>query len=136
MPTFRYNKLVRDKIVDFHIACGHAPDAKYLKDKQLVQALCKKLHEEADEVDGALTVEQLVEEVADVQQIINDLCKAADIPRANVEAVRKLKERKKGGFMTGAFITTVTIPNEDDEWARYCRREPKKYPEVRDDKEE
>lgn len=132
MPTFRYNKLVRDKIARFHIEAGHELDHEYLKDRKLLDALCRKLHEEADEVNGALGLEQLVEEIADVQQIIDDICAVSGIEKMDIENVRSKKEKKKGGFKKGVYIKTVHMPNEDDEWVEYCRRDPKKYLEIED----
>ncbi len=79
MPTFRYAKLVRDHIADWHVESGHSPKVAYLEGDKLVRALCEKLHEEADEVDGALDRQNLIEELADIQQIINDLCAVESI---------------------------------------------------------
>lgn len=131
MPTFKYHKLVRDKIAQFHLDAGHTPSVVHLQNEELVEALCKKLHEEADEVNGALNQKELTEEIADVQQIINDLCVVARIAQKDVEDVRLKKEQRKGGFQKGVYIDTVHIPNEDDEWAQYCRKSPEKYPEVK-----
>lgn len=130
MPTFRYDKLVRDKIGKWHVEAGHTPAITHLKGKELVAALCKKLHEEADEVDGALSQEELVEEIADVQQIIDDLCAVADIEKRVLDDIKKKKAAKKGGFKDGVYISTVAMPDENDKWAIYCRKSPDKYPEV------
>ena len=130
MPTFRYAKLVRDNIPGFHIESGHTYVGKKLEGKELVDALVAKLHEETDEVDGALIRDELVEELADVQQIINDLCVVSSISNEELLAVMTKKTARKGGFLQGEYIDTVTIPNEADEWAAYCRQAPEKYPEV------
>lgn len=130
MPTFRYDKLVRDNIAQFHLDAGHTPVVTRLKGKELVAALCKKLHEEADEVDGALSEAALAEEIADVQQIIDDLCAVANISKTEVEKAREKKEKKKGGFQKGVYVETVYIPNEADEMVTYCRRDPEKYLEI------
>ncbi|MNL51049.1 hypothetical protein D3C87_1741160 [compost metagenome] len=92
--------------------------------------MSEKLHEEADEVSSAASREELIEEIADVRQILDDLCAEVDISEAEVTTSRAKKLAKKGGFRDGCYIETVTIPNENDEWAQYCRKSPEKYPEV------
>lgn len=130
MPTFRYDKLVRDTIGELHIDAGHVPEITHLSNDELVVALCKKLREEADEVDEALNEQELIEELADVQQIIDDLCAVTGISKVILEEQKKQKADKKGGFQKGVYISTVTIPDENDEWAVYCRKSPEKYPEI------
>ncbi len=131
MPTFRYAKLVRDNIPGFHLASGHTISGRQLVSDELKQALITKLHEEADEVSGALSREELIEEIGDVQQIINDLCATQDITTEELNTVMAKKADRKGGFQNGEYIDTVTIPNEDDKWAQYCRQAPEKYPEIK-----
>lgn len=130
MPTFKYAKLVRDNIAKWHVESGHTPKTKKLKGEELKKALFKKLHEEADEVSVALSRDELIEEISDVQQIIDDLCAVENIQKSEVEAARKIKRERKGGFREGIYIDTVTIPDEKDKWAKYCRSQPEKYPEV------
>lgn len=131
MPTFKYAKLVRDNIADWHTHAGHTPKVTHLKGKQLIRALCKKLHEEADEVDAALSRNELIEEIADVQQILDDICTVENIKKSEVESTQAKKFEQKGGFQNGIYIDTVYMPNEDDRWAKYCRKNPRKYPELK-----
>ena len=132
MPTFRYAKLVRDNIPSFHIESGHTFTGRTLKGKELVDALVAKLHEEADEVDGALSPDELIEELADVQQIIDDLCTVSGIRKEDMTNVMAKKAARKGGFLQGKYIETVTMPTEDDKWVVYCRNAPDKYPEIKE----
>lgn len=130
MPTFRYAKLVRDKIPGWHKQSGHSVAGRQLKGDELRAALIQKLHEEADEVSGALSQEELIEEIGDVQQIIDDLLTNEGITKETLQTVMKKKADRKGGFKKGEYIDTVTIEDENDKWAQYCRRSPEKYPEV------
>lgn len=132
MPTFKYAKLVRDNIVKWHVESGHTPKVRHLKGEALKDALCAKLHEEADEVGSAIERHELIEEIADVQQILDDLCTHEHIDKKEIEQARIAKFNKKGGFKKGSYIDTVTIPDENDQWARYCRQSPDKYPEVQE----
>lgn len=131
MPTFRSAKLVRDNIPGWHRENGHTVVGRQLSGAELQNALCQKLHEEADEVSAALTPEELVEEIGDVQQIINDLCSVNGISKDTLEAAVRKKTDRKGGFLNGEYIDTFTVPSEDDEWAQYARRSPEKYPEIK-----
>jgi predicted house-cleaning noncanonical NTP pyrophosphatase (MazG superfamily) len=130
MPTFRYAKLVRDNIWRWHEEDGHTVNGEVLKGAELQRALCDKLHEEADEVNGALSKDEMIEEIADVRQILDDLCREEGITEAEVQAAKDKKADKKGGFGGGYYIETVTMPDEDDRWVQYCRKDPEKYPEI------
>lgn len=130
MPTFQYKKLVRDNIRKFHEDKGHRVTGRMLRGADLRQALCEKLHEEADEVNGALSKDELIEEIADVRQLLDDLCREESITPEQIQAAQQAKALKKGGFLSGQYIDTVTIDDEDDEWVAYCRKSPEKYPEV------
>jgi predicted house-cleaning noncanonical NTP pyrophosphatase (MazG superfamily) len=130
MPKFRYAKLVRDNIPGWHRDEGHAVEGRQLTGDELRTALIGKLHEEADEISGALSREELIEEVGDVQQVIDDLLDSQGIEHDELQVAIKKKTERKGGFKNGEYIETVTIDDENDEWAQYCRRSPEKYPEV------
>lgn len=131
MPTFQYKKLVRDNIRKFHEDKGHYVTGTTLSGANLRQALCDKLHEEADEVNGALSRDELIEEIADVRQILDDLSVIEAITEADLQQVKTKKLERKGGFQSGSYIETVAMP-EDDEWVEYCRKNPEKYPEIKE----
>lgn len=135
MPTFKYAKLVRDNIPGWHRANGHTVDGRTLAIDELYMALCEKLHEEADEISGTKSREEQIEEIGDAQQIIDDLCTIMKISKDELAETMKKKTDRKGGFTHGEYIETVTIPNEDDKWAQYCRKSPEKYPEVNEKEE-
>ena len=75
-----------------HIDAGHKLTIKNLSGQDLAKALCEKLHEEADEVSSALSRDELIEEIADVQQVLNDLCKLQNINKDTLEDVRMKKD--------------------------------------------
>lgn len=134
MPTFLFNKLIRDKILAKHIESGH--DIRYvqLQGESLIAKLRDKLHEEADEIPVRAKVDdEIIEEIGDVQQIIDDLKLQYGITDEQLKAVQQAKFAKKGGFGDGIYIESVTL-SEDDEWTAYYRRSPDKYPEVKEDK--
>ena len=130
MPTFRYAKLVRDNIPGWHRDNGLTVVGRQLAGEELLRALVMKLHEEADEVDGAMDRKELVEEIGDVQQIINDLLTTQEISEQELTEAMTKKTSRKGGFLKGEYIELMTIPDENDEWVQYCRKSPEKYPEI------
>lgn len=132
MPTFHFAKLVRDNIPGLHQAAGHTFDGRQLTGAELRNALCQKLHEEADEVSGALSRDELIEEIGDVQQVLDDLCASEGITQDELRAAVVEKTARKGGFQAGEYIETVTMPDENDKWVRYCRQAPEKYPEIQE----
>lgn len=129
MPTFRYNKLVRDNIPGWHTADGHTVVLRALTGTDLSNALIDKLREEAQEVEAAQDKDELLEEIADVQQIIDSLCTVNGFSPEDLRRVLDRKAEKKGAFLKGYFIDTVTMP-EGDKWVEYCRLDPDKYPEI------
>ncbi len=131
MPTFRYNKLVRDNIRAMHEADGHIVDGRTLHGLEHKAALRDKFPEESaelpvqDEPD-----EHVAEELADLLQLTRDSIELNGFTLEQIEAIRERKLVKKGGFLQGVFIDTVTIPNEDDPMVVYLRSDPDKYPEL------
>lgn len=133
MPTFLFKKLVRDNIWSWHEEAGHTVDGTKLKRSELSKALREKLFEEVDEVQTAQTSNELIEEIADVRQLLDDICAHEGIDTQLVEAAQAAKRSRKGGFLKGMYIDTVYMPEDDDKWVEYCRKTPEKYPELQKD---
>lgn len=128
MPRFTFNKLVRDKIVSQQIASGAKPSYRRLDAQEHALALIAKLHEETDEL-AAASPENLAEEIADIQQVLDDLCRLHGIPQATMADIQAKKLHAKGGFADGVFIESVES-GEDDRWTSYYRSHPERYPEL------
>lgn len=74
MRTFQLNKLVRNKIVQFTLDWGGSVRFKKLENDDLNEALVDKLIEEAGELKkSGLSVD----EIADLQEIIDQLCRGS-----------------------------------------------------------
>jgi len=67
--------------------------------------LRQKLIEEAHEIVGATDRESLIEELADVQEVIIALAKHHKIQSSEFECVRKKKLLESGGFTKGHLYT-------------------------------
>lgn len=133
MPTFLFQKLVRDKILDKHIEDGHEIRYEKLSGKQLKAKLREKLKEEADEIPLRDQCDnEIIEELSDVQQVLDDLKRKYAITDSQIRKAQQAKLMKKGGFSAGIFVDSVTL-NEDDKWTAYYRGAPDKFPELKDD---
>lgn len=124
--TFRLHKLVRDKIVEFNVASGGKVDYKTLKGDELQQTLIAKIIEEAKELQDAKIS---VEELADVQEVIDQLAENAGITKQDIAATQQQKNTKNGAFKNGHFIENLSLP-EDNKWVKYYASDPKRFPEV------
>ncbi|MEW4305788.1 nucleoside triphosphate pyrophosphohydrolase [Rossellomorea marisflavi] len=105
MPT--YNKLVRDKIPQIIKASGEQPITKILDEEDYIKYLKEKSYEELDEYCSAVTNEEAVEELADLLEIMHALAKQNGSSIEEVEAVRKEKATKRGGFQEKIFLIEV-----------------------------
>lgn len=131
MPTFRFNKLVRDKMPELYAAMNERIVSKKLTGKELLAALKDKMVEEAGEMPVESDERQaLINELADVEQVMDDFKQVLGITDDEIGQAKQVKLQKKGGFSEGIFVETITLENED-EWVAYYRGEPEKYLELK-----
>lgn len=128
MPTFKFDKLVRDKIVDHQIASGAKPAYHVLDAAAHKRELVRKITEEAEEILGA-PADAVAEEIADVQQALDDLKALYGVNDADVAAAQKAKNDKNGAFKKGLYVDAVTV-DEADKWVSYYRDNADRYPEI------
>ena len=76
-----HNKLVRDYIVENLEKKNIECDYRALDAAELVQELKKKIVEEANEVLAASEINELLVELADVQEVLDALCAKHDITK-------------------------------------------------------
>ncbi len=129
MPTFIFQKLVRDNLLQIYRDLQQQAEYVRLEGAELQQALQQKLQEEVVELLAcdATDREAVQAELADIAQVLQDMG-IVHTTSAEVEAIRARKYAKKGGFEKGIFVETITL-NPDDPWVDYYRNEPEKYPE-------
>lgn len=97
MPIF-HNKLVRDRIPERIESSGQICHVEVLSHPEFEQALRQKLIEEAQEVATATTVEQLVQELADVREVLDALIASHDISEKTIAEAQRQKREERGGF--------------------------------------
>lgn len=95
-----YPKLVRDRIPEIiKEKTGEDAKTRILEIKEEYLAfLLKKVEEEAHELANAKDKEHVVEEVADVMELIESILEFYDVDMDTVLKVKKEKSDKRGGF--------------------------------------
>ncbi len=124
---FQCEKLVRDRIPDLMAEPGSTLIVETLNHKAHINALKKKLCEEADEVALATTREEIIEEIADVQEVLDALILKMAIDRNELETIKRTKSFKKGGFDRGLYLKQVETPIESTIAQRFLK-DHVKYP--------
>lgn len=102
-----YNKLVRDLIPEIIINKGKIPTTRLLCENEYIEELGKKAYEELEEYIKAQTQNDVVEELADLLEIIHAISEYHGSSIREVEEVRKQKYLERGGFSKKVFLIEV-----------------------------
>lgn len=103
MKKVFHQKLVRDKIPPIIKAAGRTCEVRVMEKGDFAKALKEKLIEEGKELQ-AVKEKDLVEEMADVLEVLYSLAKLYKIDFKLVEAKRAQKQKKRGGFKKRLFL--------------------------------
>lgn len=101
-----YNKLIRDRIPEIIEKAGKKAKTRVLDKKKYERQLKKKLAEEATELIKAEN-DKLLNELADVQELIDAILKAKGINKAKLAKFQRQKRKKRGGFKKRLFLESV-----------------------------
>ena len=107
MPTIRHDKLVRDLIPDIIAADGKTCVTRTMSDAEFIAALDAKMTEELAEyhADGSM------EELADLLEVMMAAAAARGHSFDEVEAIRRKKAEKRGGFDRRIWLESVSAPD-------------------------
>ncbi len=98
-------KLVRDRIPEIILKNdGMKPRTRILKQKEYRSELLKKLQEEVSEVLAAKKPKEILEELADVEEVVDALLVSAKLTRKEVSTIQKEKRKKRGGFLKRIYL--------------------------------
>lgn len=107
-----YPKLVRDNIPEIiKKETGHDVKTRTLTDEEFARALFQKLIEETGELVETTSYDQLIEEAADILEVLEAILREHKIDPWEVDKKQLEKRRKKGGFMKQ--ILCLEDPNID-----------------------
>jgi len=123
MPTFIFNKLIRDKLAGEYERMNQKATYRTLSKAEHSEALKQKINEEARELIITSSTDDIVGELADIKQAIGDLQTIHDIGDDHIENARQKKFVKKGGFNGANYVETLELA-DDDEWVDYYRASP------------
>jgi predicted house-cleaning noncanonical NTP pyrophosphatase (MazG superfamily) len=129
MRSFKQHKLWRDNLPAMMEKRGSVIYIKQLDDQEFDHELRLKLLEEADEVKAAQSDKMLIEELADLYEVIDSLLALHKIDKKEVLRVQERKRNERGGFMARAYVTVADHP-EGSFGVEYCLAAPEKYPEI------
>ena len=124
---FRVQKLIRDRLPSIMRAQGLKVFDRRLNDAEFVAALKDKLLEEAQEVGAAADKTDLIDELADVMEVIAALAEASGVPLQAVEERRQAKRDERGGFDERVFNAAVEA-RDGLPAAEYYLARPTQYP--------
>ena len=98
-----YNKLVRDKIPEIIRQSNKIPVTNILEDEAYLSALDRKLDEECAEYHS----DRNLEELADILEVVYAIAEAKGCSVERLEALRREKAAKRGGFKERIFLESV-----------------------------
>jgi predicted house-cleaning noncanonical NTP pyrophosphatase (MazG superfamily) len=100
----KYNKLIRDRIPEIIKEAGWKPRVRKLKKAEFLNALKKKVLEEAKELIRAKDKEGIINEIVDIQELIDALTSEIGLSKAKVKNLQVAKRKKRGGFKKHLFL--------------------------------
>ena len=96
-------KLVRDNIPQIIKDMGKIPVTRIASEEEFWERLKEKLKEEIEE----FLENEKIEELADILQVIYEIAKLKGISLEELEAVRKRKEKERGGFNKRIILVEI-----------------------------
>jgi len=100
----RYNKLIRDKILEIIKEAGERPYWRILTKKEYLKEIKKKTLEEAKELISAKKKKDIINEIVDIQELIDVLILELKLTKQEIKEQQKIKNKKQGGFKKRLFL--------------------------------
>lgn len=126
---FKFEKLIRNKLPDRMRSQKIQIFAHPIEKEEYILQLKNKLLEETTEVKKTEETQEILEELADLLEVIHALSLALGFSIEKIEALRTEKKSEKGGFDNSHFISHIEIAADSDRLS-YFQNQPLKYPEI------
>lgn len=107
--NIEFNKLVRDLIPEGIRERGEQVEIVRATGDALIESLKRKVVEEVYEVVDAKSAGSIIEEIADVEEVIDGLLKALGVDRRELADVQSRKRRRRGGFDQGIMLVRTSL---------------------------
>lgn len=124
---FKVDKLIRDKLPAIMEAQGLRIFTRRLADAEFIDRLKDKLVEEAHEARSADDRADLIDELADVAEVMLALAAASGVSADEIEARRLAKRAERGGFDDRVHNAAVEA-DADTPGVGYYLARPRQYP--------
>ncbi len=98
-----HNKLVRDKIPEIIKKENKIPVTHIANDEEFWEKLKEKLQEEVSE----FLKDQNEEELADILEVIDNICYFKNIDKRELETLRKKKAKERGKFKKRIILEEI-----------------------------
>ncbi len=108
-----HQKLIRDRIPDIIEKSGKILEIMELDHDGFLIELKKKLVEESKEVVSSETKEEMINELADVCEIVEKLMDNYGISQKELIEKKEIKRQTNGGFDKQLFLISVTEKSDD-----------------------
>ncbi|MBI4090664.1 MAG: nucleoside triphosphate pyrophosphohydrolase [Candidatus Komeilibacteria bacterium] len=104
MKKIHYNKLIRDRIPQKIARSGGSFRVRALRATEFEQELLKKVGEEASALPIVKGRQELLDELADVLAVIDEIKRVKKISAREIAAAQKGNFKKKGGFKKRLYL--------------------------------
>ena len=125
-PTTRFfkNKLVRSKVVDLFTKDGVVCQSYVIEDdNEFLDAITQKMIEELQEVFASENNEELLSELADLEDALDVFKKFLKIDQKEINAKRAAKLAEKGTYEERVFLEYIDVPNSNKALIEKCTQE-------------
>ena len=104
MVIKKYNKLIRDRILEIIKGAGERPYWRILNKKEYLEEVKKKVVEEAKELTKVKNKKEIINEVVDIQELLDVLISELGLTKSQIKKQQKAKNKKRGGFKKRLFL--------------------------------
>jgi len=100
----KYNKLIRDRILEIIRVKGERPYFRVLNKKEYLREIKKKILEKAKELVKIKKKKGIINEIVDIQELIGVLISELGLTKSQIQKQQKVKNKRRGGFKKRLFL--------------------------------